>query len=48
MFPYHLMLNTSVGNEIVVTTILNTMQYACKKPTVSLTSFKPEEEHATK
>jgi cytidylate kinase len=40
---YHLMLNTAIGNENVISTILNTMHDLEKKSNLSLTSF-PEHE----
>ena len=41
---YHLMINTAIGDETAIASILNTMRALEKKPTVSLTSFPQKEE----
>ena len=43
---YHLMVNTAVGNEIVLATILDTMRRMEKHPTTSITSFPNQGEQA--
>lgn len=43
---YHLMLNTAIGDELVIATILQTMRSLEKKPAATLTSFHTEEEKA--
>jgi len=42
---YHLMLNTAVGDEIVIATILDAMRALERKPTQALTSFRSETSH---
>ena len=43
---YHLMVNTAVGNEIVLATILDTIRRMEKHPTTSITSFPNQGEQA--
>ncbi len=44
---YHLMVNTAVGDEIVITTILEAMRSLERKPTQTLTSFPHQGEQAS-
>ncbi|MGA2694979.1 MAG: cytidylate kinase-like family protein [Terriglobales bacterium] len=43
---YHVMINTAIGDELVIATILQTMRSLEKNPVTTLTSFKAEEERA--
>jgi cytidylate kinase len=43
---YHVMINTAIGDELVIATILQTMRSLERKPVGTLTSFNAEEERA--
>jgi cytidylate kinase len=43
---YHLMINTAIGDEPVISSILNTMKILQSRPTASVTSFPASEERS--